>query len=66
MSVAAENGLRRPPVCASGLGVAGVMNFDAGGKETLAASLPAAGEDGTSAFGLHSCAETKLPFSGAL
>jgi len=42
------------------------MDFDALWQEALATALPATGEDGTPALGLHASAETELLFARAL
>ena len=43
-----------------------VMDFDAFGKQALAAFAAATIDDGTSIFGGHAGAETELAFAGAL
>lgn len=42
------------------------VNLDALWQEALAAALPAAGENGTPALGLHAGAKPKLLFARAL
>jgi hypothetical protein len=43
----------------------GVLKLHAFGKQTLAATLPAASKNGATTFGLHTGAETELSFPGA-